>query len=868
MQYRGDSSEHHRRLLPGSVEAILTGWLMRFGGLAMVAGAGLTWLALVSWSATDPSLTHSTGGETHNFLGAPGAVVADILLQTLGMVAVIGLIAPIVWGLQILGRETVSRFRLKLFQAVTGIVALAGGLSALPVAEGWPLAHPYGGLLGGMVHSLFAGVLALAVDGLASFVAGLALVAAGCWLLAEAIGLNGRDLKLAWSFEDRRSGGRIVRQAKWRAKANAWWPDLPVAASPAKAEPAPAAAHNTGQPNHEPVRRPSDEIVFDPYPSMPDPAWTPSQIEEIADADLRTKRAMEHREQSQTEHDLSDLEDEQLPLIFRKGAKDCNASAEPRIEPLRSDRETSGRKASQSVRQSNKVRSKSAQYVPPSLELLQRPAPSKAGTELTQTVLRGNARLLEDILSDFGVKGEIREIRPGPVITLFEFEPARGIKASRVIGLADDIARSMSAQSARIAVVPGRNTLGIELPNLNRETVNLREVIESESFVAHGGDLPIALGKTIDGTPIAADLARMPHLLVAGTTGSGKSVGVNAMILSLLYRHDPNALRFLMVDPKMLELSVYNGIPHLLTPVVTDPQKAVAALNWAVREMEERYKRMAEFGVRNIGVYNRRVRDAADRGETLVQRVQTGFDSETDEAIYENRAMDLAPMPHIVVVVDEFADLMIVAGKEIEAAIQRLAQMARAAGIHLIMATQRPSVDIVTGTIKANFPTRIGFKVASKVDSRTIINEQGAEQLLGQGDMLLSDGSGRLTRVHGAFVADEEVETVAEVLRSQGGTNYVDGVTDTPPDADGGSASRSSGASDDGADLYDKAVAIVLRDRKASTSYIQRRLSIGYNRAADLIERMEADGIIGPANHAGRREILGEAGQLPLQAAS
>jgi S-DNA-T family DNA segregation ATPase FtsK/SpoIIIE len=438
------------------------------------------------------------------------------------------------------------------------------------------------------------------------------------------------------------------------------------------------------------------------------------------------------------------------------------------------------------------------------------------------------------------------------VVTLYELEPARGTKTSRVIALSDDIARSMSAASARVAVVPGRNVIGIELPNIRREIVALRELLESEAWRDAGAHLPIVLGKSIAGDPIIADLARMPHLLIAGTTGSGKSVGVNSMILSLLYKHSPEQCRLLMIDPKMLELSVYNGIPHLLTPVVTDPHKAATALKWLVAEMDERYKRMSKLSVRNIELFNNRVRNARKRGERLARTVQTGFDEDTGQAIYEKEGLDLDTMPYIVVVVDEFADLMMVAGKEVEAAVQRLAQMARAAGIHIIMATQRPSVDVITGTIKANFPTRISFKVASKVDSRTILNEQGAEQLLGQGDMLYSSGAGKIIRVHGTFVSDEEVEQVATHLRAQGEPDYVAAVM-REPDTDDRGAGSGHDASDD---LYERACAIVLRDRKASVSYLQRRLSIGYNRAADLIERMEEEGLISPANSVGKREIL------------
>jgi S-DNA-T family DNA segregation ATPase FtsK/SpoIIIE len=439
------------------------------------------------------------------------------------------------------------------------------------------------------------------------------------------------------------------------------------------------------------------------------------------------------------------------------------------------------------------------------------------------------------------------------VVTLFDLEPARGTKTSRIISLADDIARSMSARSARVAVVPGRNAIGIELPNARREQVMLRDILESQTFTASDGVLPLALGRSIGGDPVVADLARMPHLLIAGTTGSGKSVGVNAMILSLLCRHSPDDCRLLMIDPKMLELSVYNGIPHLLTPVVTEPQRAVAALNWAVNEMEERYKRMSRLAVRNIDAFNARVKGAKQRGEPLSRKVQTGIDPRTGQALFEREEMNLEPMPYIVVVVDEFADLMITSGKEIETAVQRLAQKARAAGIHLIMATQRPSVDIITGTIKANFPTRISFKVASKIDSRTILNEQGAEHLLGHGDMLFASGSGQMARVHGPFVSDEEVESIAAFLRSQGEPRYIDGIETSRAGPEAPEIAASAEGSDD---LYDRAVAVVLRDRKASTSYIQRRLSIGYNRAADLIERMEQEGLVSAPNQMGRREIL------------
>ncbi|TPI18582.1 DNA translocase FtsK [Mesorhizobium sp. B4-1-1] len=501
-----------------------------------------------------------------------------------------------------------------------------------------------------------------------------------------------------------------------------------------------------------------------------------------------------------------------------------------------------------------------AGYELPAEDLLQMP-PEGQGFYMSQERMEQNADLLESVLEDFGVKGEIIHVRPGPVVTLYEFEPAPGVKSSRVIGLADDIARSMSAISARVAVVPGRNVIGIELPNETRETVYFRELIGSAGFRNTSCKLALGLGKTIGGEPVIAELAKMPHLLVAGTTGSGKSVAINTMILSLLYRMKPEECRLIMVDPKMLELSVYDGIPHLLTPVVTDPKKAVTALKWAVREMEDRYRKMARLGVRNIDGYNQRAASARDKGEVVTMQVQAGFEKGTGEPLFEERAIDLAPMPYIVIIVDEMADLMMVAGKEIEGAIQRLAQMARAAGIHLIMATQRPSVDVITGTIKANFPTRISFQVTSKIDSRTILGEQGAEQLLGQGDMLHMAGGGRISRVHGPFVSDLEVEQVVAHLKAQGRPEYLDTVTADEEEAEeaadaGPVFDKSAIAEEDGDALYEEAIKVVKRDKKCSTSYIQRRLGVGYNRAASLVERMEKEGLVGAPNHVGKREIL------------
>ena len=501
---------------------------------------------------------------------------------------------------------------------------------------------------------------------------------------------------------------------------------------------------------------------------------------------------------------------------------------------------------------------KYANYEMPPLSLLASPSVVERH-HLPDEALEQNARMLESVLDDYGVKGEIVSVRPGPVVTMYELEPAPGLKASRVIGLADDIARSMSALSARVSTVPGRSVIGIELPNEKREMVVLREMIAARDFGDSNMKLPLALGKDIGGRPIIANLAKMPHLLIAGTTGSGKSVAINTMILSLLYKLTPEECRMIMIDPKMLELSVYDGIPHLLSPVVTDPKKAVVALKWVVGEMEERYRKMSKMGVRNIDGYNSRVKEALKKQEMFSRTVQTGFDDETGEPVFETEEFSPEVLPYIVVVVDEMADLMMVAGKEIEACIQRLAQMARASGIHLIMATQRPSVDVITGTIKANFPTRISFQVTSKIDSRTILGEMGAEQLLGMGDMLYMAGGGKISRIHGPFCSDEEVEEIVNFLKGYGPPEYMSGVIEGPSDGASSSIDQVLGLGDGSETenaLYDTAVAIVIKDRKCSTSYIQRKLAIGYNKAAKLVEQMEDEGVVSSANHVGKREIL------------
>jgi len=498
----------------------------------------------------------------------------------------------------------------------------------------------------------------------------------------------------------------------------------------------------------------------------------------------------------------------------------------------------------------------------PSPDLLN-PIPAGQGQKIDKAALERNARLLESVLDDFHVKGNIVEVRPGPVVTMYELEPAPGIKASRVIALADDIARNMSALSARVATIPGRTVIGIELPNANREGVSFRELITSEQF-GQEATLPIILGKNISGEPIIADLAPMPHLLIAGTTGSGKSVGLNAMILSLLYRMTPDQLRLIMIDPKMLELSTYDDIPHLLSPVVTEPSKAIRALKWAVEQMEDRYRMMASISVRNLANYNEKVRAAKAKGKPLGRRVQTGYDPETGKPIYEEEQLDFQPLPQIVVVVDELADLMMTAGKEVEFLIQRLAQKARAAGIHLILATQRPSVDVITGVIKANLPTRISFFVTSKIDSRTILGEQGAEQLLGKGDMLYMHGGKGLMRVHGPFVSDDEVRVVADHWRAQGQPDYISAVTEEPEEGSFALDGVDLGDDSPDAQLYRKACQLVFENQKASTSWLQRQLRVGYNSAARLIERMEEDGLVGAPNHVGRREVLRDENGNPL----
>jgi len=841
------SLESHdpRRLLPPEVEDRLIGWMIRAAGLLTLIGVAAAWASLLTWSQADPSLTHAADGEPTNALGAVGAIFADVLLNTLGFAGVFLLLAPMFWGIELTLAERISANRKKTSLFPLAVLLLAAGFAALPLSATWPFGHSFGGIVGDWVYKLTATAFDLVGAGSAMPIAGLVYFLTGFALLGYSVGLERDDINRLLERSRRISRSRGALMPEWLGQ---YFSRAPIVFEPATGTPLrPRYATDVGT-----------EFADRREPFLPGPAAFDHSVSPVASASRAPQRGRAPADEivGGREPEFDDSTDAESRAIARRFAP-ANAARLPDDSQVVEVAPEAPQRPAKSKRSSllggiASTRTSGA-YRPPALNLLRRPSGGKQGPTFTQSVLRGTARLLEEVLADFSIKGEVREIKPGPVVTLFELEPARGTKSSRVVALAEDIARSLSVTSARAAIVPGRNVIGIELPNVRRETVYLRDILEAEAFTASDAALPMALGKSIGGEPIVADLARMPHLLVAGTTGSGKSVGVNAMILSLLYRRAPEECRLLMIDPKMLELSVYNGIPHLLTPVVTDPHKAVSALNWVVGEMEERYKRMAALSVRNIEAFNARVKKAQSRGEQLTRTVQTGFNEATGEAEYAQQEMPAETMPYIVVVVDEFADLMIVAGKEIEAAIQRLAQMARAAGIHLIMATQRPSVDIVTGTIKANFPARISFKVASKIDSRTILNEQGAEQLLGQGDMLYSLGMGQIIRAHGPFVSDEEVEAIAEALRRQGTPDYIDGITDAPPNAgDGGPDARET--SED--DIYDMAVAIVMRDRKASTSYIQRRLSIGYNRAADLIERMESEGLISPASSTGKREIL------------
>jgi DNA segregation ATPase FtsK/SpoIIIE, S-DNA-T family len=814
--------------MPVSVREFPKRRAAEIAGLVALAGVACLTLALLTWSVSDPSLNHATNAHVHNLLGAPGAIAADLVMQFIGLASVTLLAPPAFWGWSLLTKRRLERPRIKVVLYLTGVIAAAGLASLLPAPGSWPLPTGLGGVVGDAILALPHRLLP--ISPWATIAVGAALAAVAILGLAAASSIRGSSF--AGDAPDETAGKARARAlARFDEEDDEDEPSLGMVSIGAVIHAlltAKAALRRMVSRSLKTKARPSAVFSSAPAPA-PSAPWSAAR-----DPD-----------------DISTIAAALAPRV--QDSAPFPSVAPPVVAPLPA-RPNSVRPA---IHMSARPR---GDWVMPSLAMLAEPKKT-AGAKVSQDALEQNARLLEGVLDDFGVKGEIVNVRPGPVVALYELEPAPGIKSSRVIGLADDIARSMSAVSARVAVVQGRNAIGIELPNQRRDTVYLRELLASEDFGQSNHRLPIALGKTIGGDPVIVDLTRMPHLLVAGTTGSGKSVAINTMILSLLYRMKPERCRLIMVDPKMLELSAYDGIPHLLTPVVTDPKKAVVALKWAVREMEDRYKKMSKVGVRNIDGFNVRVAEAVAKGEALTRTVQTGFDKETGEAIYESEEIPLDELPYIVVVVDEMADLMMVAGKDIEGAIQRLAQMARAAGIHLIMATQRPSVDVITGTIKANFPTRISFQVTSKIDSRTILGEQGAEQLLGQGDMLYMAGGGRISRVHGPFVSDTEVEKIVAHIKKQGAPEYLHAITEDNEaigDDDDEAPLPSPGSMDaeESADYYDRAVNIVLRDRKVSTSYIQRRLSVGYNKAASLVERMEKEGVVSAPNHSGKREIL------------
>ncbi len=799
-QFRTKSS-----FLPAGAGAWARRFTVQIAGLGVLGVVGALAAALATYDPLDPSLNRVANHPVGNALGTVGATLADLLLQTLGAAVVLPLLVAALWGLRMLiFGAAVQSLWLRGVGLVLGSVLMSMALGWLPKPAGWaklPITK-----LGGAVGQTLLDMLARTPEhwGWPRFVTHTSIAAAcglmGVLIAAASTGLTAREVTKV---------GENVRKAG-------------------------SALHHAAAKTENPTETRLQRLIrlF---------AWVYGA--------LQRPPAVEPRERIEPVLGGSgatlDIEPGQ-PSLERKTASALVTPSPPHAAPGPRERQPR-----QGIPESP-VRTAEGGYQLPPLSLLA-PPPELKGQRLDEEALAQNARLLEGVLQDFGVNGEIVKVRPGPVVTLYELEPAPGTKSSRVIGLADDIARSMSALSVRIAVIPGRSVIGIELPNFQRETVFLRELLAAEAFEKAGGALNLVLGKDIGGGPVIVDLTRMPHLLIAGTTGSGKSVGINTMILSLLYRLKPEECRIIMIDPKMLELSIYEGIPHLLTPVVTEPGKAVVALKWVVREMENRYRAMSQLSVRNIAGYNQRLAEARAKGESLSRTVQTGFDQETGNPVYEHQSLDLAPLPFIAVIVDEMADLMLVAGKEIEAAVQRLAQMARAAGIHLIMATQRPSVDVITGTIKANFPTRISFQVTSKIDSRTILGEQGAEQLLGQGDMLYMAPGGRIVRVHGPFVSDREVEDVVAHLRTQGEPAYLEEVT-AEDETPGTAPSMPMGGEED--DLYRQAVSIVLRDGKASTSYVQRQLQVGYNRAARLIERMEAEGIISRANHVGKREVL------------
>ena len=803
-----------------------------FGFALFLIGSSLTAI-LFTYDPIDPSFRSATGTSANNMFGSFGSYIADPLHLAIGISSYGLVFLFLVWSWRFMFKISSQNFIQRLIFTPLTIAFLSMFLSAHPAPETWNFNYGLGGVFGDNAFSLTLGIELFEVNSW--------LKITTVFLAVTSIALTSYTLGITFN--------ELIKIVKFFLSST--WSTFQYVVRKANS-------------NSNSVNRITTPIIGNKN-------FNPSSTEER----IKTKinEVIVTRNNQITESEIIDnAEDLQIPSLG--GVIKTNHFTQKTESSKSAERKTSifGRIQKTDIRKpvkssiALKEEQPTLQFEPsqqkyntPALSLLENPT-IVSRHHLSDDALNENARMLENVLDDYGVKGEIVSVRPGPVVTLYELEPAAGLKASRVIGLSDDIARSMSALSARVSTIPGRSVIGIELPNADREKVLLREILSSRAYGDSKFQLPLALGKDIGGETIVTNLARMPHLLIAGTTGSGKSVGINTMILSLLYSLTPEQCRLIMIDPKMLELSVYDGIPHLLSPVVTDPKKAVVALKWAVAEMEERYRKMSKMGVRNIDGFNTRIDDASLKGESFDRTVQTGFNEETGNPIYETEHFTPEKMPYIVVIVDEMADLMMVAGKEIEACIQRLAQMARAAGIHLIMATQRPSVDVITGTIKANFPSRISFQVTSKIDSRTILGEMGAEQLLGMGDMLYMASNGRITRIHGPFVSDEEVEEIVTFLKSQGSPVYVSGVINGPDAETESKLDQTLGLTSHEVDsenaLYDQAVAIVAHDRKCSTSYIQRKLSIGYNRAAKIVEAMEDEGIVSQSNHVGKREIL------------
>ncbi|MDD9923548.1 MAG: DNA translocase FtsK 4TM domain-containing protein [Boseongicola sp.] len=900
-------ARHRDPLFDSDTQAIIERRGKELVGVALLGVALLLGLILGSYSSEDPNWLNATDAPAQNLLGHIGAAVASPLYVIAGYGSwAISLILG-VWGLRFMFHYGEDRAIARLiFAPIAVALAAVYASTHVPMAD-WPHSFGLGGLFGDTVLGALLGVLPMA-PGTGLKIMAIVLFFAALTLGFFVLGFTRDELWTAARYaiggivliyasimtllgRSASGGWQMARAARARA-AERRQQEVEIFDDERDDEVSPAVLRATRAYRSEAsstggllsklpslFKRSSEAQPEHPFDDDPDMDRVSARIADAVKTRVRRPELGLRSEppvQSETTPRVTMLDEQgelapfdEIDELDMPEAELVDVPNQPLggfltsrdsgrvVQPTAKKTVTSKRAQSEAQPQLNFGDKKQEFEIPP-LSLLTDPGTIERH-HLSDEALEENARMLESVLDDYGVKGEIVSVRPGPVVTMYELEPAPGLKASRVIGLADDIARSMSALSARVSTVPGRSVIGIELPNENREKVVLREILSGRDYGDGNQRLPLALGKNIGGDPVVANLAKMPHLLIAGTTGSGKSVAINTMILSLLYKLTPEECRLIMIDPKMLELSVYDGIPHLLSPVVTDPKKAVVALKWVVGEMEERYRKMSKMGVRNIEGFNGRVADALKKNEMFSRTVQTGFDEETGEPVFETEEFAPEKLPYIVVIVDEMADLMMVAGKEIEACIQRLAQMARASGIHLIMATQRPSVDVITGTIKANFPTRISFQVTSKVDSRTILGEMGAEQLLGMGDMLYMAGGAKITRVHGPFVSDEEVEEIVNHLKSFGAPEYVSGVVEGPSEETETDIDQvlGLGGNTNGEDaLYDQAVAIVIRDRKCSTSYIQRKLSIGYNKAARLVEQMEDNGLVSSANHVGKREIL------------